>query len=460
MEKFMYLFRGVMDPNQRIFPALALLALFSFTHLNGQYYSITTIAGVANEAGYAGDGIAATSAPLCNPIGTAEDNNGNIFISDWCDCRIRIVNSNGIISTFAGLGVLGYSGDGAEATAAELNGPAGICFDANGNLYIADIGNNRIRKVTKSGIISTVAGNGIYGYSGDGGAATAAEFSDPTGVAADKRGNIFITDVFNNRIRKIDTSGIITTVAGSAVRGFAGDGDAATAAELYYPTGIAIDNSGNIYFADGDNNRVRKVDTVGIITTIAGNGVAGYSGDGSLGTGAELYDPDGVAIDKTGNIFIADGVNYRIRKLDLRGIISTVAGNGTGGFGSNSNSATTVACALPTCISSDTAGNIYIPDEFSNEVQKLTIAPENPVKEIGTIVYPNPNYGIFTIQILNPTPNLQVEIYNVLGQRIQYSTLNTSITLINLYGCSKGVYLYRIITESKVIVSQGRVVVI
>jgi sugar lactone lactonase YvrE len=190
-----------------------------------------------------------------------------------------------------------------------------VAVDSLGNIYIADMYNHRIRKVSTSGIITTVAGNGTYGYSGNGGAATSAELYDPSSVAVDSSGNIFIADSNNHSIRKVSTSGIITTVAGNGTYGYSGDSGAATSAELYDPSGVAVDSSGNIYIADVSNQRVRKVDTSGIITTVAGNGTYGYSGDSGAATSAELNGPYGVAVDSSGNIFIADLNNNRIRKV-------------------------------------------------------------------------------------------------------------------------------------------------
>jgi hypothetical protein len=193
--------------------------------------------------------------------------------------------------------------------------PQGVLVDATGNLFIADA-NERVRKVATNGIITTVAGNGTPGYSGDGGMATNAEFKNPAGVAMDSNGNLFIADELNNRIRKVGTNGIVTTVAGNGTGGYSGDGGAATNAELYYPMGAAVDASGNLFIADEVNHRIRRVGSNGIITTVAGNGIGGYSGDGGAATSAELGNIAGVAVDANGNLFIADQFpDYRIRKV-------------------------------------------------------------------------------------------------------------------------------------------------
>jgi trimeric autotransporter adhesin len=254
-------------------------------------------------------------------------------VSKMCDICLR--SGNGIISTVAGTGSYGSSGDGGIATSAEFSSPDDIAIDASGNIYIADAGNNRIRMVTKStGIISTVAGTGSYGYSGDGGIATSAALNYPRGVAIDASGNIYIADTYNNRIRMVTKStGIISIVAGAGSSGYSGDGGLATSALLYNPRGVAIDASGNIYIADAGNNRIRMVTlSTGIISTVAGTGSSGYSGDGGLATSAKSYYPYGVAIDASGNIYIADTYNNRIRMVTKStGIISTVAGTGSYG---------------------------------------------------------------------------------------------------------------------------------
>jgi len=334
---------------------------------------ISTVAGNGTQ-GYSGDGGAATAAQINNPYGVAVDSAGNIYIADNGNKRIRKVNTSGIISTVAGNGTGGYLGDGGVATAAQLNNPYGVTVDNNGNIYIADTSNRRIRKVNTSGIISTVAGNGTAGYSGDGGAATAAQLNNPYGVTVDNSGNIYIADTSNRRIRKVNTSGIISTVAGNGTAGYSGDGGAATAASLT-PYGVALDSTGNIYIADGSYHRIRKVNTSGIISTVAGNGTAGYSGDGGAATAAQLNNPTGIAVDSTGNIYITDGINRRIRKVNTSGIISTVAGNGTAGYSGDGGAATAAQLYYPTGVAVDSTGNIYIADNSSNRIRKVYDVP-------------------------------------------------------------------------------------
>ena len=268
----------------------AIAMLFAFAG-KAQSNIISTIAGTG-AASSTGDGGAATSATLNQPARIVVDAAGNKYISDCAGSKVRKIDASGIITTFAGTGVAGYNSDGIAATAAQLSAPVGLALDASGNLYIADQNNHRIRMVNTSGIISTIAGTGVSGYTGDGGAATAAKIKQPGGVAVDGAGNIYIAD-FNHVIRKINTSGNISTVAGTGIAGYSGDGGAATAAQLNQPWAITTDASNNLYIADWMNNRIRKVNsTSGIITTIAGMGTSAYTGDGGMATTANLNHPE------------------------------------------------------------------------------------------------------------------------------------------------------------------------
>ncbi|HWE52592.1 MAG TPA: NHL repeat-containing protein [Bryobacteraceae bacterium] len=290
---------------------------------------ITTVAG--NGAGmYGGDGGLATNAELHSPSGVALDGSGNLYIADTLNNRIRKVSTVGVIATVAGNGLPSYSGDGGPATLAGLNSPTGVALDSAGNLYIADERNNRIRKVNMAGAISTVAGNGTVGSGGDGGLAVNAEFYYPVGVAVDGSGDIYVADSGNQRIRKINSSGLVSTIAGNGVVGYSCANGAATAVGLHNPTGVALDGAGNLYIADYGNQCVREVSS-GNLTTVAGDGLASYGGDGGPATSAALNYPTGAAVDSSGNLFIADYVNNRIREVNS-GIITTVAGNGAAGF--------------------------------------------------------------------------------------------------------------------------------
>jgi len=341
---------------------------------------ISTVAGGGSGGGYSGDGGAATNASLSTPYGVAVDASSNLFITDSSHQRVRKVGVNGIITTVAGNGVQGYSGDSGAATNASLGWPSGVAVDALGNLFIADLNNQRIRKVDANGVISTVAGNGFVGGPGgyrDGGAATDAYLYYPSGVAVDASGNLFIADQDNQRIRKVDADGIITTVAGSGFSGFqgsfSGDGGAATIARLNDPAGVAVDASGSLFIADSGNNRIRKVDVNGIIATVAGNGSSGYSGDGGAATDASLNAPSSVVVDASANLFIADSGNNRIRKVDVNGIIATVAGTGSSGWSGDSGAATNASLNDPSAVALDASGNLFLVDYGNNRIRKVDV---------------------------------------------------------------------------------------
>jgi sugar lactone lactonase YvrE len=360
---------------------------------------ITTVAG--GRIGYSGDGGAATNASLYFPVGVAFDAPGNLFIADQYNNRIRRVDTNGIITTVAGKrGGGSYSGDGGAATNASLNYPTGVAFDAFGNLFIADQYNYRIRRVDTNGIITTVAGKSGSGYSGDGSAATNASLNYPTGVAFDSFGNLYIADPYNNRIRRVDTNGIITTVAGKSSSGYSGDGGMATNASLFYPSRVAFDSFGNLFIVDNSNNRIRRVDTNGIITTVAGNGTNGYSSDGGAATNASLYYPADVAFDAPGNLFIADQYNNRIRKVDTNGIITTVAGNGGSAYPGDGGAATNANLNRPFGVTFDTFGNLYIADNQNNRIRKVLLYAAYPTFTISNVGATNA--GNYTVVVTSP----------------------------------------------------------
>ena len=353
-------------------------------------YTIDTVAGsgpVGGLGSYGGDGGPAVSARLSRPNGIAADGAGNIFITDAGNNRIRKIDIvSGIVSTVAGNGVFGYGGDGGPAVSARLNSPSGVAVDGAGNIFIADSGNYRIRKVDAgSGVISTVAGNGEAApreedsaegnSSGDGGPAVAARLGNPVSIAADGAGNIFIADSGNHSIRKVAAdSGVISTVAGNGKYGYGGDGGPAAEAALYYPFAVAFDGAGNLLIADTFNTRIRKVDTdSGVISTVAGNGVSGGGGDGGPATDAQLSRPNGIAADGAGNIFIADAGNNRIRKIDtVSGAVSTVAGNGQYGYGGDDGPAAEARLNHPLNIAADGAGNLFIADYGNHRIRRLT----------------------------------------------------------------------------------------
>ena len=321
---------------------------------------ITTIAGNGTAA-FSGDGGFATNAALNQPTGIAIDASGNLYLSVEPDKRVRKVATNGIITTVAGNGGSGSTGDGGVATNATFRHPRGIAIDVSGNLFIGDFESQNIRKVATNGVITTIAGNGTQSFQGDGGIATSAAFSNPELITVDRWGNIYIADGENFRVRKVSTNNIVTTVAGNGgYGGFSGDGGAATNAALNLPFDVAVDANSNLFIADLQNNRIRKVTANGMITTVAGNGGASFSGDNGFATEASLNNPGGVAIDADGNLFIADFLNSRIRKVDYLGAQPTLKLN---------------------AVSTNNAGNyaVIVTDGVGNSVTssvvRLTIVP-------------------------------------------------------------------------------------
>ena len=343
---------------------------------------ITTFAGRTN-AGFSGDLGPATNASLRAPIGVAFDAAGNLFIADTYNNRIRKVDTNGIITTVAGKGTSGPLGDGGPATNASLVTPNGVAVDGAGNLFIAETGNSHIRKVRTDGTIITVAGTAFFGFSGDGGPATNAALHSPQGLAIDSFGNLLIADTGNNRIREIRPDGIITTVAGKATLGALGDGAAATNASLNAPTGICVDSAGNWFIADMNNSRIRKVDTNGIISTVAGKSAFSFSGDGGPATNASMNHPLGVAIDSRGNLFIADSGNNRLREVTTDGVINTVAGQATAGFSGDDGPATLASLNYPTAVAVEGADHVFIADSNNSRIRTVTVAgPELTLDQV------------------------------------------------------------------------------
>jgi uncharacterized protein (TIGR03437 family) len=328
--------------------------------------TITTVAG-NGRIGYSGDGGPATSAQVNWPMGVAVDASGNLYIADSVDCRIRRVSQNGTITTVAGNGTAGYRGDRGPAVSAQLDSPNGVAVGASGDLYIADTDNHRIRKVAPDGTMSTVAGNGTAGYGGDGGPATSAALSSPRRVAMDTSGNLYITDFGNNRIRRVDPNGIIWTVAGNGTSGFGGDGGLATDATVSNATDVSMDTSGNLYILDTSNERIRKVSPAGTIATVVGGPV----GDGGPGVFVGLHELDGLAYDSGGNLYLADATAQRVRRIAPTGVITTVAGNGSQGYSGDGGPAVNAQLSLPRGVATDAGGNLYIAEAGNSRIRKV-----------------------------------------------------------------------------------------
>lgn len=355
--------------------SLAAAALAATLAAQAPQYTIKSFAG-NGTSGFEGDSSAATAAKLYSPLGLAADSSGNIYISDQLNHRIRKVATNGTITTIAGKELQGSTGDDGAATSAALNAPSGVAVDKSGNIYIADTRNHKIRKVATDGKITTFAGDGIAGFvekNTDGTYVDAknAQLNFPTGVAVDASGNVYIADSANHRIRKVGTDGKISTVVGTGVAGYAGDDGMATSATLNHPTAVAVGSGGSLYIADQQNHRIRKVTPDGVIKSIAGIGQPGYSGNGGPATLAALFYPTGVAVDDSGNVFVADMTNNRIRRIAEDGTIAAIAGSGKFGDTGVDEPGLNARLKFPTAVLV-AGGKVYFSDSQNHRVKVLT----------------------------------------------------------------------------------------
>lgn len=365
--------------------AYTILLLLCTSAINAQ--NIYTCFG-NGTVGSSGDGGAASAAQLSTPASIAADADGNIYVADagTGGYRVRKIDLRGNIYTHAGTGISGYSGDGGPATNAQFNSPASLAFDNLGNLYIADASDHRIRKINTTGIITTIAGTGVLGFSGDTGPATNAQLNAPIVVYWDRRtSNLLVCDALNNLVRKIDHTGIITTIAGTSASGYSGDGGPATAATLNYPAGLTTDTIGNIYIAEFFNHIIRKIDTNGIISTFAGTGSAGFSGDGGAPSLALVNKPCYISVDSSNNLYFSDQGNSRIRKITASGIITTIAGSGVRGYGGDTGPATSAMLnsAAGIYIANNCSNNILIADQTNHRVRVITNNYNAPVFSAG-----------------------------------------------------------------------------
>lgn len=336
------------------------------------------------SASYSGDGAPAAVAQLNVPGSVAVDAAGNVYVADTFNHRIRKISSAGAISTVAGTGVAGYSGDGGLAVNAQINGPMGVAADAFGDLFIADTGNNRIRKVTNTGIMYTVVGNGNAGFFGDGGLGPLAALHAPQSVAVDPAGNLYIADTANHRVRTATQTLIVQTLAGTGHGGFSGDNGPAIDAQLNSPSSVALDGAGNVYIADRDNGRIRVVSRSGTITTAAGSAQAAGIGDGGPAIAAQIAAPQGIVVDGAGDVFISDTGHNRIREIFSNGSIVTIAGNGNCCYQGDGGPAANAQLNAPMALALDANGNIFVADSANGAIR--AIQPANPNPAITAVV--------------------------------------------------------------------------
>lgn len=409
----------------------ALLLAFSPAAFS-QIGIINTIAGTG-VAGSGGDGGNALLAQLQFPTGIAVGNHGFVYIADANNKSIRVLYPvSGNIFTFSTF----------------FNLPKGVAADTSGNLYVADIGRNIIRKVNASGVHTFFAGTGGIGDMGDGGPATNARFDSPEDVAIAADGTVYVADRDNHKIRKITADGYISTLAGTGAPGHISDGAAATAAMLNMPSGVAVDGAGNVYIADNGNNRIKMVKTDGTMSTIAGNGVGAYGGDGGPATAAMLYNPSGVAVDNRGNVYVADQHNHRIRLISPIGTITTVAGNGSPGYSGDGGDASMAGLGFPCRVAVDAVGDVYFTDQFNHRVRKITVTTQvqgggtagggvdiypNPVIDYLHIATENNQYQQATVSTVAGSVVIEAQLQGA-SNNIQVSRLPPGNYLLTLYG--------------------------
>ncbi len=436
-----------------------ILILSIIINLNTFSQNILTYAGNGN-VGYSGDGGQATNAQINMTNGLKFDDNGNLYIADQFNHVIRKVDTDGVITTIAGNGISGFSGDGGLAVNAQIASPIGVAIDNLGNIYFCDYLNQRIRKINSEGIISTIAGNGVAGFSGDGTSAASAQINLPQGITSDDSGNIYFADRANNRIRKISSNGIISTYAGTGIEGFSGDGSAATSAQINYPIHPTIDQNGNLFFCDAVNQRVRKIDANGIISTIAGNGIAGFTGDGANAASAQINSPQGLEIDSQGNLYIADNANNRIRKINSNGIISTIAGNGVAGFTGDGALAVNAQINYPRGVAIKNDGGIYFGDGNNfriRAIQSTSDLVENQQHQLSVSSFPNPFSLNTTIEFhLTKTAQVRLEIYDFFGTKVSDlidKNLSSGMytTIFNAEKLPNGVYVSKLVVDGKTV---------
>ena len=395
---------------------LGLLLAASAT--TAQQYSISTIAGIGQVQGYFGDAGPATSAQLDFPLRVAVDSKGNFYIADYYTYVIRDV-SGGTINTIVGIPTgptFGFQGDGDSALQAHISDVHGLAISSSGNLYIADTFNGRVRVVNPAGVINTLAGNGTYGYTGDGGAATSAELSQPSGVAVDSSGNVYIADYGNYTVRKVDTSGKISTIAGTGTPGYSGDGGPANKAVLSLPYAIAIDPSGNIYISDLGNTNIREITTDGNIHTVVSN-----------------ISTDSIAVDGAGSIYFTNSITNTVGKILSNGTQFAIAGiPGSPGFSGDGGPGTSAQLNQPHGVALDSSGNVYVADSQNQVIRLLSPVPSsisvvNSASGVGLSITPGEIVTIYGMGLGSSTPaSAQPGANGVYGKQLAGTTVSFS----------------------------------
>ncbi len=412
---------------------------------------ITTIAGDGITQ-YIGEGSPATAYSLAQPVAVCVDKKGKVYVANYADNLIMTVYQD-TLRTIVGDTSLTGSGDGHQADSAQLRNPDGLCLDTAGNIYIAEWYNHVIKKVdVHTGLISTICGTAVGGFGGDNGPATAAQLQHPHGICTDATGHLYIADYSNQRIRKIDlTNGTITTIAGNGTNGYSGDDGLATAASLSFPNSVSTDTAGNVYFAETGNSTIRRIDAAtGIITTVAGTGSAGFSIDATPATSTMLSQPNAVYADHYGYIYISDYGNDIVRAITPTGLIYTIAGNGMYGYSGDGGRPLDASFRRPMAVCTDDSGYIYIADGTNSVIRKMSpiivlkVAVNN-IKEAAFNIYPNPSNGHFVLTSGQYT-NSSVTVFNTFGQCVYNSAVTSQSFSVDLSGNPPGVYYVRYMT--------------
>lgn len=420
---------------------------------------INTFAGGGSSLS---DGVAATSALSLPFRGVASDSNGNIYFTDRTVgtgyFKISKVNTSGIITRIAGGGTV--TAEGAPALAYSMVTSHGLAIDATGNIYFSEQLSHKIKKISTTGIVTTYVGTGAMGFAGDGGAATSAKLNNPLGIAIDASDNLYIADANNHRIRKVTPVGIITTIAGNGIGGYSGDGSSATSAKINIPESVTIDAIGNVYLSDA-NYTVRKINTSGVISTFAGNTLIGFSGDGGPATSAQIT-PKAIAIDSYFNLYIADFLYHVIRKVNSSGIISTIAGqDGLSGFSGDGGNPLLALLNNPYGLFVTPDCNLYITDLSNQRIRVINgsscyVGLDELSNDAPSIkVFPMPSTGQFTFEGL--LAENKVEVYDITGRKIKSAIITETNNVLDITDNDKGVYLYTI-TSKENKVQQGKLI--